>query len=119
MRPCREPKGSGFVKTKATVSDSALTGVPMQMDTARNRRFSGTQMRQGPKGELLHQGLPLTLRSGWVTGAESRSATETKENRGAHERLVFEAVTESSNTDWVRKKASRESYYLLTGSSNG
>ena len=70
IRPCREPKGSGLVKSRAIASDSQPDqGLMMQMDTAGYQRFSGTRLRQGRRMNSHHVGFPSLPRSKWVSGA--------------------------------------------------
>ena len=82
MRPCREPRGSGLVKTRATVSDKVSIWIPTQMDTAGNRGFSGTRKRQGQRGRAPLGGPPLAPRSKWVTGAGLKSPAKKKRKLG-------------------------------------
>ena len=93
------------MKTRTTVSDRAPIGTSKQMDTAGNRRFSGTRQRQGQRVSFPIEESLSSSRSRWVTGAESKSATETKEDRGALERVVFEGVTEACNGILGAKKS--------------
>ena len=80
MRPCREPRGGGLVKTRATVSDSQPdNGRTTQMDTAGYRRFSGTRLRQGLRTNSRCSRFPSLPRSRWVTGAGPMTANLTKE----------------------------------------
>ncbi len=85
MRPCREPKRSGFVKTKAIVSEKVILRLPRepkQIDTAGNRGFSGTQMRQGQEASSWNSGSLLTPRSRWVAGAGPLDRAHEKRNPG-------------------------------------
>ena len=79
MRPCREPRGGGLVKTRAMVSDSHPDfGLMTQMDTAGHRRFSGTLLRLGLRTNSHDLGFPSLPRSRWVTGAGPMTANRTK-----------------------------------------
>lgn len=78
-------KGSGLVKARATFSDTALlrtTDAPMQMDTVRNRRFSGTRLRQGQEANSRLSGSLLMPRTRWVTGAGPLYHARKKRKRG-------------------------------------
>ena len=85
MRPCREPKRFGFVKTKARVSEKVtlrLPREPKQIDTAGNRGFSGTQVRQGQEASSRNFGSLLMPRSRCVAGAGPFGRAHEKRNPG-------------------------------------
>lgn len=89
MRPCREPRGVGLVKTRAIVSDSQPGFGPMtQMDTAGYRRFSGTRLRQGLRMNSHYSRFPSLPKSIWVTGAGLMTANLAKKKIPARV-LVF------------------------------
>ena len=80
MRPCREPRRGGLVKSRAIVSDSQPDhGLMMQMDTAGYQRFSGTRLRQGRRMNSHHMEFPSLPRSRWVSGAGPMTANLAKE----------------------------------------
>ena len=124
MRPCREPRGSGFVITRTTVSDNRPKGL-MQMDTARYRRFSGAQLRQGRRMYSHSLRFPSLPRSRWVTEAGPLTHTR-KKKIGARSQISSSAmrmwtcqqVVWTATTNSRVKKATIYSYNLLTGTSN-
>ncbi len=78
-------KGSGLVRARATFLEKALvrtTDAPMQMDTAGNRRFSGTRLRQGHKANSQVSEFLFMPRTRWVTGAGPKYHAQKKRKRG-------------------------------------
>jgi hypothetical protein len=127
MRPCREPRRGGLVKTRAIVSDSQPEcGSIMQMDTAGYRRFSGTQLRLGLRMNFHYVGFPSLPRSRWVTGAGPMTANladvkipgayaSLTQNEGGEDRparLGWDHVLGAEMCRWIRFYSCK---YLLMG----
>jgi len=83
MRLCREPLEPGFMKVKTkTTCHSKISG---QLDTTRNRRFSGAQLRMGQNGNCKFR---LPSRSRWVADASPRDSAQAKGNQGAQRKII-------------------------------
>ena len=100
MRPCREPKGSGIVRTRTKVSDNQLPEELKQMDMARYRRFSGALRRHGPKGSFRIMGSPSLPRSRWVTGAGPTTPPVTEGKQGRASKLSSLALEMTFQEAW-------------------
>jgi hypothetical protein len=113
------------VKTRTIVSDMCSILEPKQMDTARYRRFSGTQKRQGPRMSS-RQRLASLPRSRWVTGTGPCTPNCTYRNSGRANCSSSCKKAEVIISAWLenylllgKKKVMRGSYLLLTVPSNG
>ena len=110
--------GSGLVETRATISETVFLRTskkPKQMDTARNRGFSGTQKRQGPRASSCKPGSPSSPKTRWVTGAGLKNPAQRKRKSGCATEPSRTKCKERCSDNWdPNRRASNENGTAIT-----
>ena len=119
MRPCREPRGSGLVKTRATVSDKATIWEAAADGHGREPRVfwdadASRADRGGPVG-----GHPLIPRTKWVTGAGLKSPAKKKRRLGRAREYHLRGWQCGPSIQLLGGERRGERFTYLTDPSNG